>query len=46
MKTLLTKTIVPLLLVIGGLTLGLSQVFDFNPVEEVFGTDSTGTGVV
>jgi uncharacterized membrane protein YuzA (DUF378 family) len=46
MKTLITKTIVPLLLVIGGLTLGLGQVFDINPVEEVLGTDTTVTGVI
>lgn len=46
MKTTLVKTLVTLLLIIGGLTVGLTQLFDFNPVEKVFGTDTTVTGVV
>lgn len=46
MKTILLDKIVPLLLVLGGLTLGLTQVFDFNPITKVLGDGSTGTGVV
>lgn len=46
MKALLLDKIVPLLLILGGLTLGLTQVFDFNPVTKVFGTGTTVTGVV
>ncbi|MFN8016085.1 MAG: DUF378 domain-containing protein [Acidimicrobiia bacterium] len=46
MKAMLLDKIVPLLLVLGGLTLGLSQVFDFNPIEKVLGAGTTGTGIV
>lgn len=46
MKTLLLDKIVPLLLILGGLTLGLTEVFDFNPIETVFGDGTSGTGVV
>ncbi len=45
MKTMLLNKIVPLLLILGGLTLGLTEVFDFNPITRVFGTDTTVTGV-
>lgn len=46
MKTLLLDKVGPLLLVIGGITLGLTALFDFNPVEKIFGTSTTGTVVV
>lgn len=46
MKTMLLDKIVPLLLVLGGITLGLTQLFDFNPIETVLGDGTTGTGVV
>ena len=46
MKAILLDKIVPLLLVVAGLTLGLTQVFDFNPIEEFLGSGSTGTGIV
>lgn len=46
MKTMLLNKIVPLLLILGGLTLGLTEVFDFNPITKVFGTGTTVTGVV
>lgn len=35
-----------LLLVVGGLNWGLVEVFDFNVVEEIFGTGTTLTGIV
>lgn len=46
MKTMLLSKIVPLLLILGGLTLGLTQLFHFNPITKVFGTGTTGTSVV
>ena len=46
MKTILLDKIVPLLLVLGGLTLGLTALFDFNPIEKVLGDGTTGTTVV
>jgi|GEM_PF-6395358 len=45
MKAILLDKIVPLLLVLGGLNVGISQVFDFNPIEEVLGSGTTGTGI-
>ena len=46
MKAILLDKIVPLLLVVGGLNLGVSQIFYFNPIEEVLGSGTTVTGVV